>query len=277
MFNYDYIFPIRNCCISADSLNRNNLRIESLPLDWIKPVTLEKAVDFISSEFLNFLDLKDLSVFSQDEKNIYCKNNENNLLFIHDFPLNKEICETFDDVKRKYNRRIQRLYQRMKMFKHILFLHIVEPNVCHEAEDDQYILRQFSRLQDLMPGKKISLLFIIIKKEVNDKPYIEHYITPQIRVCHCYQNKIIPENMKNILWGEFHANISQILACCHLATKTKRIIEHKRMSFSDKIKYTLYKIFKYPFVLFCCFIPNKTLRHTIRTSIKPKKARLDTD
>lgn len=168
---YDAIIPVGIGCTVSFHLKKNGLREYSLPFDWIYGITINKAYSLIESSFQGFLD-KDNLKFSYicGIHNVY-SNTELNINFVHDFPQNPSSKinisdQVFAEVKRKYDRRIKRLYEILNTKKKILFIHYSE-GAC--PEDIISLERNRLNLCKIFPQLKIDILYIYTKNTLNKK------------------------------------------------------------------------------------------------------------
>ena len=96
--------------------------------------------------------------------------------FWHDFPHEISIEKSFSQIKSKYNRRIERLYQLLSKSENILFFRIntIRPQkglsvremiYLTQAESDDKIIQWVKEMRKLFPTKKISLLEVSLYNE----------------------------------------------------------------------------------------------------------------
>lgn len=80
------------------------------------------------------------------------RNKRTNFLYVHDFPKDRAFEESFDEVRKKYERRVRRLYEEIEKARRALLICI------GEGGDMDYV-----RLADMLRercGKKVDLLVI---------------------------------------------------------------------------------------------------------------------
>lgn len=53
---FDIIIPVGSFCAGAQALRGVKKRSRSLPLDWVTPISLELAVDFLETGFKSFFE-----------------------------------------------------------------------------------------------------------------------------------------------------------------------------------------------------------------------------
>ena len=121
---YDLVFSLGAACSCAQTLIGANLRQFSSPFDWLFGSDFSGRCEILSSNFQRFLEEKDLT-YSYSERSVSCDayyNNYNSLTFNHDFETKKELKETYPAVKEKYDRRINRLLQKIQKANSILIV-----------------------------------------------------------------------------------------------------------------------------------------------------------
>jgi hypothetical protein len=141
-------------CSVAYQLQKLGKKKESLPFDWIRCPSIKDVIYLIENNFEGFLSeisfvrddtkfpiIKDSEIFddvSDKETKIY-RNEKLNIGFFHDF---KEGI-TIEDVREKYNRRIQRFYKT-----------VMEP--CVFIRDDMYFhqenVEDYNKLLRILVG-----------------------------------------------------------------------------------------------------------------------------
>ena len=118
--SFDLFVPFGEQCITSWNLRQNNLQTESLPFDWLAHVKLNLALDFLLNNFEGFLIRNQLAFVKREKHEAHFKM-PNGIVFKHDF--RSEKLEDFPKVDRKYQRRIKRLYQKIKHARSVLFVH----------------------------------------------------------------------------------------------------------------------------------------------------------
>lgn len=154
------------------STKKNGIRECSLPFDWIYGITIENAFKLIENSFDNFLS-KDNLKFSYicGIHDVY-RNTKLNINFVHDFPQSSSFQKNnipshiFADVKTKYNRRINRLYEILNTKKKILFVHYSE-GTC--PEDTLSLEKTRLNFCKMFPQSKIDILYIYTQNTRNKK------------------------------------------------------------------------------------------------------------
>ncbi len=113
---YDIIYSLGFNCACALYLNQNKLRLTSGPLDWISNMTFNDRIELILNDFADYLKLSDLKKITPDNRtqnlkyDVY-KNEKLNCIFPHEFLYNIPLEKSYDEVFKKYQRRIDRFYK----------------------------------------------------------------------------------------------------------------------------------------------------------------------
>lgn len=188
---FDIIIPVGSFCAGAQALRSVKKRSRSLPLDWVGPVSLTLAVDFLETGFKSFFEKEDLKKYEKDtKKNIGYINTRTNVLFMHDFKDISRFDEEYVLIREKYDRRIKRLYQTINDSKDILYLHVFQAKDQQILLTDEEIVGTFERLQKMNPGKNHRLLFINLAETEEDKGGFDHRkIREDIDYYNCYRDK----------------------------------------------------------------------------------------
>ena len=129
---YDYIFSLGPNCVTAVQLKRCGLRKESGPFDWMFTDHTSGLSRVIQNEFDGYMNLQNLRVEGHDyyRMNYLVKDNRYGLVSAHDFDLKLNpdgILLTYPQVIEKIRRRSQRLMERMKSSRRILFVRAATP------------------------------------------------------------------------------------------------------------------------------------------------------
>lgn len=118
---YNIIYSLGTDCACALYLKESNLRKISGPFDWLTGVGFEERINLILNDFENFINIEDFIKMpktakdNENEKlNDFYKNTKTNFLFLHDFPKEIPLENSFKKVKEKYNRRITRFFKLIK-------------------------------------------------------------------------------------------------------------------------------------------------------------------
>lgn len=159
---YDFIFSIGEACSCSSILRLCNLQNSSYPLDWLYGSTFETRVNLLLTNFQDFINKDDLKFVGQrvepEPCDIYA-NPTNGIVFNHDFPLNGNLDNDYDEVSAKYKRRIDRLYEHIGNANKILLVYLQAPN--RRKKDcvaKEQLREEYEKIQKLFPQKNISIL-----------------------------------------------------------------------------------------------------------------------
>ncbi|MBQ8465171.1 MAG: hypothetical protein IJ545_04095 [Alphaproteobacteria bacterium] len=125
---YDLIFSVGNTCACSVLLRRNKLQYASYPLDWVGLDPFSDKIQWLLTHFEHFLNKESLVITerpSNEETDMnceYCKDIKTGCYFVHDFPIGIPLEQSFADIESKYQRRIERLYQRLAKSKKTLII-----------------------------------------------------------------------------------------------------------------------------------------------------------
>lgn len=168
---YDLAFAMGRACSCSQALRAAGLQFASFPFDWAEPLgpdSLEVLVETIYSDFANWFEKEDLVCPSKDEQATWDSseadayhNQRTGFLFPHDFARGSELDRDYDEVAKKYRRRIARLYELIKSAKRVLLVRMDTPalkfvtsaNVCVDAR---------ARLMAKFPGVAFDFIYLTI-------------------------------------------------------------------------------------------------------------------
>ena len=125
---YNIIYSIGCDCATASYMNSVGIRSYSGPFDWLTHADFETRFNFMINDFKDFLNKSDLrpmpkpTQFPADKNNDYYENTRTGFYFWHDFPADKPFEDAFPEVKQKYERRINRFYEKIKNSKRVLLI-----------------------------------------------------------------------------------------------------------------------------------------------------------
>jgi hypothetical protein len=178
---YDTIYSIGHNCSCAFNLKRFNLRNTSGVLDWLWHPTLPEVFDVLCNDFKDFLIKEDLVKLEKnpvqtnhDTLHDYYYNPRNNYQFLHDFPTDCSLDDCFDEVKEKYDKRIERFLNDMHSNKDILLVYLMLHDTF--SYTDTELIQMCNSYCDHI-GRKVDFLFIentttadgaITKKQIQD-------------------------------------------------------------------------------------------------------------
>lgn len=241
MEKFDLIVPFGSYCVTSYNLRAENLQTQSLPFDWIYNANLPLCIDLLQNNFKNFLAKDKLTYLRQDGKNFIFKN-AYGVELIHDFK-NEDLEVDYEEVAERYQRRINRLYQKIAQSNSILFVNVDESENYTEPQIAAYA----QKLSSLYPEKNIKLLYIKNIKELKKIEFKKQ--SSEFDIAYLP----IPEgdNVKG----------SKILKLYHKLFSEYRLhMEIKKNKFK-KIQWFLAKSLV---TLKCMFIASKKKRHRLR-------------
>ncbi len=178
---YDVIIPMGDCCAPAHYLSTLGKRTCAFPFDWITPLSFSHAVNLIENNFDNFFDKKNLEPCeSANKEHVGYFDNHEKLFFYHNFTDYSLFDKEYPEIKKKYDRRIQRLYQLIENSQNILYVHVgaVETEIAN-PEDDCAAL---NKLKSLYPNKKHHLLYLFLSDDQSKKGCFEKKMSVMILI-----------------------------------------------------------------------------------------------
>lgn len=164
---YDLIIPLGEFCATATALKKCGLRKKAYPFDWSAGVVWEQCgncgflgkINLICNNFeeaFNLEDLEEFKVPNNDKRSV--KNVRTGLQYFHDFPLDQEIKDYYSEFRKKYKRRVERLYNDISKSKNILFIFVTREN--HTLSFSE-IEEGYNSLAHKFKNKNISLLILL--------------------------------------------------------------------------------------------------------------------
>ena len=163
-YTYDFIFGIGETCPCSETLRSCGLQFESYPLDWLYGGDFDTRVKLLLDDFTNFINKEDLEKIGERESPLPCdiyKNNYNKIVFNHDFPLHRDLRETYQVVSEKYTRRIERLYKNIERSNKILIVYIESPTTKHKVRHiKRFLKKYYPLLTDKFKNKLIDVVYV---------------------------------------------------------------------------------------------------------------------
>src|SRR5574344_454709 len=158
---YDLIFGIGEACSCSQALRNQNLQVYSYPFDWLFGSTFEGRINILVNKFKDFINKSDLE-YSYSKRNIHCNayhNKKNDLTFNHDFQKDISFEEAYPQIRTKYDRRINRLLQKIESAKSILVVYLQTPELNHIQIENDLIISSFAKIKKCYPDKIIHCFF----------------------------------------------------------------------------------------------------------------------
>lgn len=170
--NYDFIFSLGEDCACTGYLRAQKLQEESFPFDWLTKASFDSRIELLINDFTDFINEEDFSILEKnptsntDQHYDYYNNEKTGFYFYHDFPVGEDFKKAFPSIKEKYQRRIERLYNRINNANSVLVVWLSRNK--HIQNDN--ILRAHSELLNKFPNKIID--FLILEND-SDKLHLE--------------------------------------------------------------------------------------------------------
>lgn len=188
---YDLVFGIGEACSCSSTLRRVGLQKVSYPLDWLFGSNFMGRCNLLASKFENFIDFQDLIFTGNNnlDKNNLCdiyENKRNTLFFNHDFPTGVSLNDSYQHIKDKYDRRINRLLEQIKDVQNILIVYLETPTTGHIVVPHDDIIKGYNNIIRAFPNKQIDLLYL--SQRIEQTQTIN--LTPNITMIYAdYKNK----------------------------------------------------------------------------------------
>jgi hypothetical protein len=178
------IIPLgHNCGISFILKDYLGLYYEYTPLEWNTSYDFNKVVELIKNKFNNYNSYEIYPSILESTSDISYKNNYYNIIFNHDVEYNHETKKNYLYINKnieKYNRRINRLYQKIELTDIIIFVR-TGPNILFDnnklsvnldnnglpSPTDYNVNENLNDLKNLYPTK-ITYAFYINNQETFD-------------------------------------------------------------------------------------------------------------
>ncbi|OVE34514.1 peptidase [Priestia aryabhattai] len=123
---YSAIFSLGDLCLTSIQLRENNLRNFAGILDWVSSHDLKKVNLLLKNQFADFLNPNNLKIIQYvSEWDLLVWDEVYNIGFNHDFKTDKNTLSHlggYEEVKEKYDRRIQRFLEKLSTGQRLLFI-----------------------------------------------------------------------------------------------------------------------------------------------------------
>lgn len=238
--NFQLIIPIGGSCINSYNLRRLNLQLQAFPFDWVGNVTLNLAVNYLQNHFTNYLVEGELKL-TENPGNPNTFSMPSGIMFVHDFH-SHNINAEFEAISEKYKRRIARVYDEINKSKSVLFVHC-----CGVRMQKEDICSEHFRLTKIFPGKKIKLLYIYMGEDVEDFRFISKSEAVDMAELN---------HQESYTWKGNRQFFDGILKEYRLKSKTSELKAYKNI--------LIKKFMKLSVTLFCCCLPCKKARHSVK-------------
>lgn len=247
---FDLIVSLGEDCACSSYLRRFNLQDYTYPFDWLTGASFSTRVDLICNNFKNFLlkeNIKRLEYPYNTRKNSDEEDYEDVYLkfhFYHDFNKNQTFDSNFLEIKEKYNRRIERLYEIAEKSQKILFVWWGRSYKLKAID----LLDYYEKLQKKFSNSDVHLLVIEYSDEETEQNLKNNHI--------CIKKYDNLSFMPNSKWTQTMGN----------EINNNKIFKQIkiRKSFTTALKYLIYKILK----IFIEAIPFKEIRLDLKSKLR---------
>lgn len=204
---YDCIFSMGSACFSAELLTKAKLRVFSSPFDWLRGGNFKTRGELICNGFKDFLDIEYLEKTGQRDYPERCDiylNKYNGIGFFHDFPKDEILADSHPKVKEKYDRRIDRLIEKLCHSEHslIIYMEMFEDDI----NDKGVILPLIDKINKKFNKSSIDLLYIKHNQNMKDGEYKIYQATNNAYIVELYNR-----NRDNNDYGNYK-NCKRILS-----------------------------------------------------------------
>lgn len=160
-------------CSVALELERIGLRSASYPFDWTIS-DFEGVIDAIENNFIHFLDYEYL--YQNKEIHSHYRNKKYRISFFHDFDQYRSLYSQLPEVRKKYDRRINRFYS--SITKPTLFIRYIDATKDENGKSVElsYIENNYKKIIKLLKSYNSNndIVFIANSKVESDAIKIYH-------------------------------------------------------------------------------------------------------
>ncbi|MEA4858762.1 hypothetical protein [Solidesulfovibrio sp.] len=149
---YDIILSAGLACRPAISLKRNNLRLFSVPQEYMMRYGLDALAKLYETCFANFF--VDITYEGAHSDKYWVKDNATEMVSIHHFPLSLSKARGYVMFHETMRNRIARMYRMMYLAENMLFL-------SNRNESIESLAMFRDRINSVFPGKKFKMLNVI--------------------------------------------------------------------------------------------------------------------
>lgn len=201
---YDCIFSMGSACFSAELLTKAKLRVFSSPFDWLRGGNFKTRGELICNGFEDFLNIEYLEKIGEREYPENCdiySNKHNGIEFIHDFPKGEKLADSYPKVKNKYDRRIDRLIEKLYNSEHslIVYMELFDDDI--NGED--VILPLADKINKKFNKDCIDVLYIKHSQTIKDGEHKIYQASKNVYIAELYNRKRDNDdygNYKNCKW-----------------------------------------------------------------------------
>lgn len=165
---YDLVFGFGPACSCSQTLRRAGLQLLSFPFDWIAPgygtpawdIDMRQRADLLASRFADALREEEFE-YHGNHTNGKAKyfNTRLGIVFLHDFPQNVPLSESFPSVAAKYKRREKRLVGLIERSKSVLIVRLDRPDLNCRTSADQ-CRHAMETLSKAFPSARFDFLLV---------------------------------------------------------------------------------------------------------------------
>ena len=187
---YDCIFSLGSACYSAELLTKARLRVFSSPFDWLSEGTFEERGGLICNNFKDFLNIEDLEKVGERDYPENCDiyiNHHNGIAFHHDFPKREELSKNYPRVKDKYDKKINRLNEKLCNSQNVLIVYMELFEDC--MNKDEEIISVIEKINQKFNKANIDILYVKHNKEMKDQEYKMSQISKNAYVAELYNRQ----------------------------------------------------------------------------------------
>ena len=139
---YRHIISLGHFCSVASEIERFGFRDKSYPFDWVLSKSFECVVKLINNRFEDYL--KEDYLYQSPSIHWQYRNMEYNIEFVHDFSEWKSFDSQIEDVRKKYQRRIDSFYKAIQA-PTFFIRYICDEKELHFIEDNYHSIVEMIR------------------------------------------------------------------------------------------------------------------------------------
>ena len=184
MEKYDHIISLGSDCLTAMTLDEIGVREAAYPFDWLcrgeaDNLYLEEITSLFRENFDGFFDKKFLELQGEDKKQhtIRIYNTKTKIFFLHDLNIGENFENKYNEIRKKYNRRIKRLYDNISNAKNILFVYMDNQNTKNGVFFDF-----INTINDIFPNVFCKLLVLQHNENMGEFDIQEEFLNNIIKV-----------------------------------------------------------------------------------------------
>jgi hypothetical protein len=181
---YDFVVGLGYNCSTSRYLRGLGYQNASYPFDWVTGTDLKVKLDLILNDFKDFINKDDLTIGEENgelHKNEVYVNKKTGMVHPHDFPIGLDLSDSYDSVKSKYDRRVDRLYLDINSHKSVAFIVILTA----DEECSMDLLSDYSSKLKNKFKKNIDIIIFkdsdIVGDKIDESKGIYVYTGPYVR------------------------------------------------------------------------------------------------